>query len=331
MARKFGSVNVDIWGDPDFRELPPAAQHLYLLLWTSPDLSFCGVHDWRPGRLTHLSRGFTETHTRTVAASLAARHFLVIDEATEEVLIRSWARFDETVKQPRLAVSYVKAYASVYSAPLRSVLVHETKKMRDLWPDLACWSDDRVLDILTHPASSAKDLPTPEDPFAPSVGHGFGDGFALGLPQTLTNVWGSVCPPPTPAPTPTPKPLVVKGGVGGNDSDPQGAGRKRPAKPLPEDWKPTDSHLEYARGRGLDVEHEAGQFRAHAEANDRRQVNWNAAFRQWLGIAKPGRAATPQPVRHLPDARDLEPAPSGMTDEESAAWMAEQIAKRRRA
>src|SRR5690348_13230577 len=90
MSRKFGSVNVEIWNDPAFRALPPAAQHLYLLLWTAPNLSFCGVHDWRPGRLTHLSTGFTEDHTRIVANCLTAHHFLVIDEATEEVLVRSW-------------------------------------------------------------------------------------------------------------------------------------------------------------------------------------------------------------------------------------------------
>lgn len=200
MARRYGQVNVEIWNDPDFRALPPAAQHLYLLLWTSPHLTFCGLHEWRPGRLTKLSHGFTEDHTKAVSAALQARHFLVVDEDTEEVLIRSWARFDELLKQPRLAVSYAAAYAATYSPMLRQVLVHETEKMRKLWPDLACWKDSRVTSILDHPSISAKDLPTPEDPF----GDGFGDGFALGLPQTQGGVWPPVYPPPTPAPTPTP-------------------------------------------------------------------------------------------------------------------------------
>lgn len=200
MPRKFGSVNVEIWSDPEFRDLPPAAQHLYLLLWTAPELTFCGTHDWRPGRLTSLSRGFTEQHTRTVAECLVARHFLVIDEDTEEVLVRSWARFDQLLKQPRLAVSFSAAYAAVYSPTLRKVLAHETVKMQKLWPDLPCWNDERVSVILTHPSVSAKDLPAPSDPF----GDGFGDGFGLGLPQTQGGVWPPVYPPPTPAPTPTP-------------------------------------------------------------------------------------------------------------------------------
>jgi hypothetical protein len=32
---------------------------------------------------------------------------------------------------------------------------------------------------------------------------------------------------------------------------------------------------------------EAFRFRNHAIANDRRQANWDAAFNNWLGKAKP--------------------------------------------
>lgn len=199
MPRIFAKVNAGIWGDPDFRALPPAAQHLYLQLWTSPDLSFCGVHDWRPARLTGLSSGFSADHVRSVADCLSARFFVVQDEGTEEILVRSWARFDETLKQPRLAISYVNAYATVASPNLRAVLVHETAKMQKMWPELACWTDARVLEVLSHPAVSARALPTPDDPF----GDGFGDGFALGLPQTQGKVWGSVSVPPTTTTTTT--------------------------------------------------------------------------------------------------------------------------------
>lgn len=62
--------------------------------------------------------------------------------------------------------------------------------------------------------------------------------------------------------------------------------RKRPATRLPEDWKPTEKHWE-KRHDGIDVQREAQAFRLHAEANDRRQANWNAAFSQWLLNARP--------------------------------------------
>lgn len=62
--------------------------------------------------------------------------------------------------------------------------------------------------------------------------------------------------------------------------------RKRPATRLSEDWKPSEKHWQ-KRHDGIDVEREAAKFRLHAEANDRRQANWNAAFSQWLLNARP--------------------------------------------
>jgi hypothetical protein len=57
---------------------------------------------------------------------------------------------------------------------------------------------------------------------------------------------------------------------------------KRPAKALPADWQPTAEHLTRCEQEGIDAAKQVAKFRAHAEANDRRQVNWNASFTQWL-------------------------------------------------
>lgn len=74
------------------------------------------------------------------------------------------------------------------------------------------------------------------------------------------------------------------------------APRKRPSTRLPDDWQPTPSHWE-RRHDGIDVQREADTFRAHAEANDRRAANWNAAFTQWLLKAKPSPASQPHKGR----------------------------------
>lgn len=198
MPRDHARVNLTIWNDPDFRALPPAAQHLYLTLWTAPELTYCGVHDWRPARLTGLSSGFTAEHIETVAQCLEARHFLVVDRETEECLIRSWARFDGIMKQPRMAISFVHAYTSTASPTIRQVLAREVCKIREESPDLTCWGDKRVAEILAHPSISAKDLSVADDPF----GDDFAPGLDMGLPQTGSKVWGSVCTPSTPATTP---------------------------------------------------------------------------------------------------------------------------------
>jgi hypothetical protein len=89
---------------------------------------------------------------------------------------------------------------------------------------------------------------------------------------------------------------------------PSTRGRKRPATRLPEDWKPSEQHWE-KRNDGIDVEREAQAFRLHAEANDRRQANWNAAFSQWLLRARP--SATVHQLRTDAEGRPvLPPLPS---------------------
>ena len=72
-----------------------------------------------------------------------------------------------------------------------------------------------------------------------------------------------------------------------NRGSAQAKPKKATAHSLPADWKPTDEHRSFAQQRGVDVDLEADSFRAHAEANDRRAVVWNAAFRQWLIKAHP--------------------------------------------
>ena len=59
--------------------------------------------------------------------------------------------------------------------------------------------------------------------------------------------------------------------------------RHKPTTPIPDDWAPTPEHRARAAAAGVDVDHEAEMFRAHAEANDRWQASWNAAFTTWLG------------------------------------------------
>lgn len=67
--------------------------------------------------------------------------------------------------------------------------------------------------------------------------------------------------------------------------------RKRPEKPIPDDWQPNDKHAKYATERNLDLAREAFTFRNHAHTHDRRCVNWNAAFTNWLAKAHPSKIA----------------------------------------
>ena len=92
--------------------------------------------------------------------------------------------------------------------------------------------------------------------------------------------------------------------------DPQTTSRRKPAKRLPDSWVPTDEHRERCLEKGIDIEAQVERFKLHAEANDRRQVNWNAAFTQWLLNAKPTLRSVPQT-----------PYPANGTKEEQDAWV----------
>lgn len=225
MARDHARINVAVWGDPDFRALPPQAQHLYLLLWSSPALTYCGTHDWRPARLAGLASGWAKDDVEAAAACLAARHFVVIDDDREEILLRSWMRFDGLLKQPRMAISCVTAYAAVASDLIRSVVVAELLRIREDSPDLTCWTDRRVAEVLEHPAAEPKGWPTPIDPF----GDGVTPAVTPGLGQTHPKVSGSVSGRATPAPSPAPHSSLLPGAETvqrSSESKPS-----RPAKP----------------------------------------------------------------------------------------------------
>jgi len=292
MARDHARVNVTIWGDPAFRDLPPSAQHLYLTLWTSPELTYCGTHDWRPARLTGLAAGWTRQDIENAADCLTARHFLVLDLEREEVLIRSWIRWDGLMKQPRMAISCITAYAAVSSATLRQVIVHQLLNERKRHPSLACWSDPRVQEVLTHPSVSAKDLSTPADPFRDGFTHGFG----VGLGQTQSKV--SVPPTPAPSPATTPSLPAAPDSGTGKDDDAEKKPRRKPERPLPESWKPNARHYEIALEKDVDIEAQANAFRNHAATHDRRARDWDAAFRTWLDRARP--SARPAAPAHSP-------------------------------
>lgn len=190
MAREFAQIKLAIWADDDWRELSPLARYLYLTLLTSPSLSHCGVADWRPARLSALN-GMAPERVCTAGGELVESLHLVIDEESEEVLIRSFIRNDGLMKQPRMAVSMANAHAAVASKALRGVIVHELIRLREDFPELAGWSKDQAARLLSLAPVSASTYP---------LGKGlFGGPFTPGLGETLANVSGLPTPSPSPA------------------------------------------------------------------------------------------------------------------------------------
>lgn len=102
MARVYGKLMTSIWTDDDFRALSGAAQRLYMLLLASPKMNSAGVLPLSPSRWVGLARDATLEGTRRALSELLDRGYVVTDEATEEVWIRSFIRHDKAYRNSKM-------------------------------------------------------------------------------------------------------------------------------------------------------------------------------------------------------------------------------------
>lgn len=275
MARDRANINTNLWTDADWRDLDDAEQRLYMLLMTHPSLSYAGVADWRPGRLAAMSRDSSREAVERAAKGLQAKRFVFIDEDTEEILVRSFLRHDGLLKQPKLAVSMSNAFGSIASREIQMVIVNELQRLHSEFPDWKAFEVAQVKGLLKLEGSDMAS---------------FTHGFTLGFTPEPAHAQAL----PTSTATTTATSTVVEG---------SGESRKKPAIRLPASWAPNEAHTQYALTEGIALEFQAERFRTHAEANDRRLVSWDAAFKNWL--LKAERTARSKPAANSPWNKDF--------------------------
>ena len=157
MARKYAQIAVTIWDDDDFLDLSPMAQWLYIHLATHPDLSFCGAMEWRPKRIKPKATGLNLELIESAAQELTEGLFIILDEDTEEVLVRSFMRNDGLLKTPNMGSAVGKAYSSVASRYLKGVVVHELKRIQAEQPK---WdSFTKLTDVLAKRSINPSEEP----------------------------------------------------------------------------------------------------------------------------------------------------------------------------
>lgn len=266
MARDRANINTAIHTDQDWRDLTIAEQHFYWLLSTHPDLNYVGVVDWRTARLSAMAADATREGIQSTAESLQAKRFVLIDEGTEEILVRSFMRHDGLLKQPKLSISMVNAYGSVASKMIREVVTFELQRLYAEFPEWAAFRQEKVMSLVK---GKGTDMAEFTRDFTPAVTP----------PFTLNAAQADPLPTTTATTTTT-----------------ETSSRRSPERSIPDGWKPNSGHQERAEAKHLDVSFLAEAFRNHAEANDRRVRDWDAAFRNWILKATPG---TPPAVRNI--------------------------------
>ena len=146
MARDHARIWISVWSDPDFTGLAAAEQALYWMLISSPDLSWCGVVDLVPERFVDLSADLTRRKFVTALGVLRTKAFVIVDEHTAEILVRSYVRRNEVLRQPNVAKAMVRAMRKLHSAALRLALVGELARIRRDDPAAKGWHGVRAED-----------------------------------------------------------------------------------------------------------------------------------------------------------------------------------------
>lgn len=275
MARDHSRIHTDIWGDDDWLDLSPGAQHLYFVLYTWPP-SLCGGGDWQPRKAAARARGWTVPDVLDAAEELVAGDFVLIDLDTEEYLLRSWIKHDGLYRVQNMAVSIANARAGLASRILRGVVVHEVAKLRKSEPKLDSWNKDAVRNMLDQKAIDPADIEWSSPWDSPSV-----------------SSWASskVNPKPTPEPSPsassraTPSPAPSPNSQSSNELP-----RKRGTR-LSEGWMPSAETIAVMKAEcpRINLETEHRKFTDHWKAKagkDGVKLDWDATWRNWIRNAR---------------------------------------------
>lgn len=248
MARKEARIFTSIWSDKDFIDQMPTAQRLYFFLLSQPDLSYCGVLALRERRWSMKARGMTVEQIREDLDALSgnpsrkgsgnpspnpsgnpsakgsanpsedpcqdppANPFLVIDEDTEEVFIRSFIRYDGVWRQPNLLKAARDAAHLIESPKIRAALLAELQRLP---ADTLTDQGRKVLNGMIGDLAGEQDT-APDDPSANPSGK------------------GSRNPSANPSGNPSPNPLGERG---------EGRGERESLSPLPNPLSPIPSPL----------------------------------------------------------------------------------------
>lgn len=133
---KYVRVMRSIWTDPDWLTLPSQSKMIYLQLISQPNISKAGVLPTVPRRWASMYPDLDVDDITTAIATLASAGFVVVDEDTEELLVRTYMRYDEMFVQPNGRKAIANAFDEIVSEQIRRVVQQE---FRDL---IAEGSDD---------------------------------------------------------------------------------------------------------------------------------------------------------------------------------------------
>lgn len=183
MSRNYTQIMTAIWLDADFRALTADAQWTYLMLISQSDITSIGSLPITLKRWASYASGMSIKKLSGGIAELERHRFVVVDHTVEELLVRSFVRWDGGYKIPK-RLEAIKATAQrLNSKALQQVAAYELDQL-----GIAHSIDREPIESLSNGY--------PEDTESPGV--------------VVTKV----------GTTPNPQPTTINTGSGGNRIDP---------------------------------------------------------------------------------------------------------------
>jgi hypothetical protein len=163
MARKYAKLWLNAWtAESDFYNLGPDAQWLYWVLVSHPKLTPAGVLPPQPRQWAKRAKGMTVKRVTAAYDQLVARSYLLADDDTEEVLIRTFIRWDKGYRTPNIRKSIETSIGRIESHRLRHTANHELT--------LAV-THDGTLSGTDGPDDDGTHGATPAEPITEPMGH----------------------------------------------------------------------------------------------------------------------------------------------------------------
>lgn len=314
MARREARLSVEIWDDSEFAALSPLAKLVFIFLFSQRDLSYLGLLPLRERRWASRLSGLGAEDVREALEELDAARFVVVDDETEELLVRSFMRRDEVYRQPQLIRSARDSLPVVASHRIRAVLAEELERIASL-DGLHAASAEAIEDMRRSLAESAARVnASTVDPArtlrAPSNDHGqdlrekeVSDHLELSPPSS-----GLLDPDSSKTPSEPSR------------RAPRAAATKRGTR-IPDDFAVTPAMVEWARENapGVDGRRETEKFinywRSVPGAKGLK-LDWKATWRNWMlnAAERNGARASPPAARQLPSEEQLEAEWKGLRE-----------------
>lgn len=128
MAREYGKLYIRAWSN-GFTKLPARAQRTYMFLLSQPDISNAGTLTLALRRWANCVGDETAQDIEDDLKYLAARGYVVVDEGCEELLVRTYIKWDGGWRSPNMMVSIKAAASQALSETIRATLREEITKL----------------------------------------------------------------------------------------------------------------------------------------------------------------------------------------------------------